>query len=252
MDIRNNISELKQLANCTIIEGFLLITLINDADKLNTTYPLLTEVTGYILVFRVQNLISLSQIFPNLSVIRGNILFESYALVVYQNRDLLDIGLSNLRAITNGGVRIERNLYLCFVKTVNWRKIVSKNATDSDIVLKFNRNEAECARCPGEINDDGQENSMSDGSGVPACKEYPGNKRYCWNSRACQTSELNSENLERNVSMLTLLSPLVLCSLSQGVPLQLHRRAHLLQRILSGRLFKSPAGRLRCLSQCIN
>ncbi|EDW13659.2 insulin-like receptor [Drosophila mojavensis] len=187
MDIRNNISELKQLANCTIIEGFLLITLINDADKLNTTYPLLTEVTGYILVFRVQNLISLSQIFPNLSVIRGNILFESYALVVYQNRDLLDIGLSNLRAITNGGVRIERNLYLCFVKTVNWRKIVSKNATDSDIVLKFNRNEAECARCPGEINDDGQENSMSDASGVPACKEYPGNKRYCWNSRACQT-----------------------------------------------------------------
>lgn len=208
MDIRNNISELKQLANCTIIEGFLLITLINDADKLNTTYPLLTEVTGYIIVFRVQNLISLSQIFPNLSVIRGNLLFESFALVVYQNRDLLDIGLTNLRAITNGGVRIERNLYLCFVKTVNWHRIVSKNATDADIVLKFNRNEAECARCPGEINDDAQENAMTDASNVPACKEYPGHKRYCWNSRACQTSELHYQIPKINALNLTLFSTL--------------------------------------------
>ncbi|XP_030565203.1 insulin-like receptor [Drosophila novamexicana] len=188
MDIRNNISELSQLANCTIIEGFLLITLINDADKLNTSYPLLTEVTGYIIVYRVHNLISLSQIFPNLSVIRGNILFESYAFIVYQNKDLLDIGLSNLRAITNGGVRIEKNYYLCFVKTVNWQKIVSKNATESDIVLKFNRNEAECARCPGETKgDDTQDSTMTDASDMPVCKIHPDNKRYCWSNRACQT-----------------------------------------------------------------
>jgi len=114
MDIRNNISQLNQLANCTVIEGFLLISLINDADKLNRTYPLLTEVKGYIVVYRVTNLISLSQIFPNLTIIRGNSLFESYALVVYSNRDLQDIGLTNLRTISHGGVRIEKNEYLCF------------------------------------------------------------------------------------------------------------------------------------------
>lgn len=222
MDIRNNISELSQLANCTIIEGFLLITLINDADKLNTSYPLLTEVTGYIIVYRVHNLISLSQIFPNLSVIRGNILFESYAFIVYQNKDLLDIGLSNLRAITNGGVRIEKNYYLCFVKTVNWQKIVSKNATESDIVLKFNRNEAECARCPGETKgDDTQDNTMTDVSDMPVCKIHPDNKRYCWSNRACQTSEWI--DLRRSNAVIYIPTFAFLCSLSQGVPLQLHR-----------------------------
>ncbi|KAH8417209.1 hypothetical protein KR222_006357, partial [Zaprionus bogoriensis] len=188
MDIRNNISELDKLENCTVIEGFLLITLITDADKLNRTYPLLTEVTGYIVVYRVSNLASLSLIFPNLSVIRGNILFESYALVVYQNHDLSDVGLYNLRAIVKGGVRIEKNSFLCFTKTVDWLKILSPNATESDVVMKLNRNEEECARCPGDnFGDDGQDAGQSDSGAVAPCKQYPGNKRYCWSNRVCQT-----------------------------------------------------------------
>lgn len=186
MDIRNTIFNLRRLANCTVIEGFVLITLINDADKLNTTYPLLTEVTGYVLVYRVANLISLAQIFPNLSVIRGNILFESYALVAYSNRDLQEIGLTNLRAISNGGVRFEKNDYLCFAKTVNWQKIVSKNAKESDIVIKNNRLDAECARCPGD-DGDGFGTVITDKSDVNACQEQTDGNRYCWNNKDCQT-----------------------------------------------------------------
>lgn len=190
MDIRNNISQLNQLANCSVIEGFLLISLINDADKLNRTYPLLTEVTGYIVVYRVTNLISLSQIFPNLSVIRGNTLFESYALVVYSNRDLQDIGLTNLRTITHGGVRIEKNEYLCFVKTVNWRKILSANATDADIVMINNRRDVECPRCPGEgEGNDELDIGINEPNDVTACPQYTDGNRYCWNSRDCQRCE---------------------------------------------------------------
>jgi len=194
MDIRNNISQLNQLANCTVIEGFLLISLINDADKLNRTYPLLTEVTGYIVVYRVTNLISLSQIFPNLTIIRGNSLFESYALVVYSNRDLQDIGLTNLRTISHGGVRIEKNEYLCFIKTVNWMKILPANATEADVVLKNNRRDAECARCPGEYKGNGElDSGTNDQTDIAVCPEYADGNRYCWNSRECQKCKLFEE-----------------------------------------------------------
>ncbi|XP_030373756.1 insulin-like receptor [Scaptodrosophila lebanonensis] len=180
LDIRNYASEFKQLANCTIIEGFLLITLINDASPLNETFPLLTEVTEYIIVYRVNNLFSLSQIFPNLSVIRGNTLFEGYALVVYQNRDLQDIGLSRLRAIASGGVRLERNMALCFATTVDWTNIVSRNTTEDEIVVRINRNPEECPKCPGDSKGTDAKDSI-------VCKEYGSSKRYCWNKKACQT-----------------------------------------------------------------
>ncbi|XP_068158008.1 insulin-like receptor [Drosophila tropicalis] len=186
MDIRNYATNFNQLTNCTIIEGFLLITLINDAHLLNTTYPLLTEVTEYIIVYRVHNLLSLSQIFPNLSVIRGNSLFDGYALVVYQNRDLQDIGLSKLRAIANGAVRFEKNLSLCFLTTVDWSQIISKNS--SEMVSIENRNPALCSKCPGEIrlSDDGA-NSGSTEADPLSCKKHTDGKRYCWGSRSCQS-----------------------------------------------------------------
>ncbi|BFF89318.1 insulin-like receptor [Drosophila madeirensis] len=189
MDIRNTAREFSQLSNCTIIEGFLLITLINDADHLNESYPQLTEVTEYVLVYRVNNLVSLSKVFPNLSVIRGNILFDGYALVVYSNRDLQDLGLSKLRAIANGGVRIEKNPSLCFVHTVNWLHIMAENATKSEVVLQTNRNEATCPKCPGEIKggDVLDMNGANGGEPSVSCKEYADHKRYCWDTKSCQT-----------------------------------------------------------------
>lgn len=189
MDIRNNISELNKLENCTVIEGCVLITLISDAGNLTRTYPLLTEVTGFVIVFRVPNLVSLSQIFPNLSVIRGNILFESYALVVFQNHHLSDIGLYNLRSIVKGGVRIEKNSFLCFAESVNWKRILSPNATESEIVIKNNRDEKECPRCPGDTKLKESQDGGSAPNDIAPCTPYEG-KRYCWSTRTCQTCKL--------------------------------------------------------------
>ncbi|KAH8369355.1 hypothetical protein KR009_008841, partial [Drosophila setifemur] len=191
MDIRNTADQFNQLANCTIIEGFLLITLINDGQNLNTSFPLLTEVTEFIIVYRVIGLHSLSQIFPNLSVIRGNILFDGYSLVVYSNRDLKNLGLPNLRSISNGSVRIEKNPLLCFVQTIDWLHIMAENATSTDLVLQLNGKEskdAKCDKCPGGFKVTHGDPSAANGDEPNvSCKEYPDHKRYCWSSSSCQT-----------------------------------------------------------------
>lgn len=142
MDIRNKPTDMRQLTNCTVIEGFLLITLINAGafEEYNETFPLLTEVTDFIIVHQVSYLRSLGQIFPNLSVIRGRVLFEGYALYVYFNAHLEEIGLPKLQTIASGGVRIEKNDMLCFVKTINWEQIVVSNKSDVFIDVSINHN----------------------------------------------------------------------------------------------------------------
>lgn len=122
------------MENCTVIEGFLLITLLsgNSLEDYNETFPLLTEVTDFIIVYQVHYLRSIGRIFPNLSVIRGRVLFEGYALIVYSNSHLEELGLTKLTTISRGGVRIEKNVMLCFVDSIKWDEIVSNN-TDTAI-----------------------------------------------------------------------------------------------------------------------
>lgn len=131
LDIRNSPAQLRQLANCTVIEGFLLITLINTRNYLpfNETFPMLVEVTDFIIIYQVGYLRSLSQIFPNLSIIRGRTNFEGYALFISSNSHLEDLGLSKLTMI-GSGVRIEKNKMLCFVHTIDWSQIVVSNTTE--------------------------------------------------------------------------------------------------------------------------
>lgn len=95
----------------------------------NETFPLLTEVTDYIIVYQVHYLRSLGKILPNLSVIRGRALFEGYALVVYSNSHLEELGFSNLMTISRGGVMIEKNVMLCYVKSIDWTQIAT-NTTE--------------------------------------------------------------------------------------------------------------------------
>lgn len=66
---------------------------------------------------------SLNKLFPNLTVIRGNVLFNNYALVIYELDHLEEIGLYNLQIIERGGVRIEKNPNLCLY-TVDWNSIL--------------------------------------------------------------------------------------------------------------------------------
>ena len=98
MDIRNSIERLRELENCTVVEGFVNIVLIEEDKEtgrgfLNHSYPKLREISGYLLLYRVYGLGSLKDLFPNLSVIRGQQLFFDYALVVYELMALKELGL---------------------------------------------------------------------------------------------------------------------------------------------------------------
>ncbi|KAH8374916.1 hypothetical protein KR200_008584, partial [Drosophila serrata] len=191
MDIRNTPANFYLLENCTTIEGFLLITLMTNVTiGPNHSFPLLKEVTDFIVVFRVNGLHSLSQIFPNLNVIRGNNLFDGYSFIVYSNPDLVNLGLSNLRSISHGGVRIEKNRVLCYVETIDWLHLMAENATQSEVVLQMNGRERDCPKCAEEdkLIGDGQDSTALSVPGQSGgCREHDNHKRYCWDSKHCQT-----------------------------------------------------------------
>lgn len=73
---------------------------------------------------------SLGKIFPNLRVIGGNQLVMNYAMVVYQNDDLEDIGLTKLSVIKNGGIRITENPRLCYARYIRWDVILRGKLRD--------------------------------------------------------------------------------------------------------------------------
>lgn len=224
MDIRNTADSVNYLANCTKIEGFLLISLIDAPQIITGTFPLLTEVTEFIIVYRVWGLESLAQLFPNLSVIRGNALFDGYSLMVHSNPNLKYVGLTKLRSITNGGVRIEKNANLCYANTIDWLHIMADNATAWDVAV-VNGDLSSCEACPVKSRSGG-----SDDTGI-SCKQYPGKKSYCWNSNSCQTSKYPPHSTgSHHLSFVISLH----ISLSGEVSGQLHRREHLLQQVVPG------------------
>lgn len=65
----------------------------------------------------------MATLLPNLRIIRGNSLFLNYALIIFENPDLKEVGLNKLTEISNGGVRVATNNELCFASTVNWTDI---------------------------------------------------------------------------------------------------------------------------------
>ena len=143
--------EFQELINCTVIEGSLQIVLIDlgqPEDYATFKFPDLVEITDYLLLYRVSGLRSLRDIFPNLAVIRGEQLFGSYALVVYEMPCMEELGLVSLRTIPKGAVRLERNPNLCFVETIDWMKITTGIA-EGDNLFKNNKDSTECVySCP--------------------------------------------------------------------------------------------------------
>ncbi|KAG7521570.1 insulin-like growth factor 1 receptor [Solea senegalensis] len=181
-DIRNEISEFKRLENCTVVEGYLHILLINDKTNnmqqdlfRSLSFPKLTVITDHLLLFRVSGLDSLSTLFPNLSVIRGRNLFYNYALVIYEMTSLKDIGLYNLRNITRGAIRIEKNPELCYLDSVDWSLIMDAEFNN---IINGNKKAKECGNvCPGIMQDN------------PLCQRTSFNDNYdyrCWTSNQCQ------------------------------------------------------------------
>ncbi|XP_070688502.1 insulin receptor b [Pempheris klunzingeri] len=177
-DIRNNVTNLQSLENCTIIEGHLKILLMfktKTDDFRGLSYPKLRVVTDYVLLFRVYGLECLTDLFPNLTVIRGNNLFFNYALVIYEMLQLKEVGLYSLMNITRGAVRIEKNPDLCYLATLDWSKILD-SVEDNFIVA--NKNERECGDvCPGTA------------QGQTICSQNTINGHFrgrCWTQNHCQ------------------------------------------------------------------
>ncbi|KAK7889502.1 hypothetical protein WMY93_025062 [Mugilogobius chulae] len=177
-DIRNNVTKLQSLENCTIIEGHLKILLMfktKTDDFRGLSYPKLRVVTDYVLLFRVYGLESLAKLFPNLTVIRGNNLFFNYALVLYEMPQMRELGLYSLMNITRGAVRIEKNADLCYLATLDWSKILD-SMEDNYIVA--NKNERECGDvCPGTEH------------GLIKCPQNTINGHFrarCWSQDHCQ------------------------------------------------------------------
>lgn len=127
---------------CRIVQGSVtIVNLDRSAHHVNETnpfanvsFPHLTEITDYLIVSDVSGLVSLSQLFPSLTRIGGRNLFNNFSLVIHENLDLEEIGLSLLRNISKGAVRIDKNEKLCYVDTVDWDQIVDKEFHDRNVM----------------------------------------------------------------------------------------------------------------------
>ncbi|GBP74849.1 Insulin receptor-related protein [Eumeta japonica] len=84
------------------------------------------RITEHLIVFRVRGLESLGQLFPNLARIRGEQLFDNYALVVHDMPNLREVGLYSLLKIDRGGVIVWASPTICFADTIDWKTIAPK------------------------------------------------------------------------------------------------------------------------------
>eukprot|EP00094_Tigriopus_californicus_P010060 TCALIF_09701-PA protein Name:"Similar to INSR Insulin receptor (Homo sapiens)" AED:0.09 eAED:0.20 QI:0/0.77/0.8/1/1/1/10/426/1712 len=167
----------KDLRGCTVIEGSLVIMSgfetmnlgPDDYLRKNLSFPELREITDYLLVFKAGRVLSFSTLFPNLAVIRGNKLLGNWALIIFQNENLAEIGLLSLTSILHGGVKIIENPSLCYVNTVDWKKIVNVDYLPH-INIEENREYLYCpAQCPS------------------VCPQSEDSKSFlCWTEQDCQ------------------------------------------------------------------
>ncbi len=182
----------RELANCTVIEGFLQILLIDYADPSqydDIVFPQLTEITDYLLVYRVYGLKTITKMFPNLSIIRGRRLFFNYALVAFEMPDLEDLGLASLVRIERGAVRLEKNAKLCYVDTIDWSNLTHSSIRMEDNFIVGNKKPDECVNvCPTGENDE----RLCPAKQVTYEDNVKGTKALCWNSEHCQKSEYKS------------------------------------------------------------
>jgi len=141
----NNIADFRKLENCTHVVGHIRLAYV-DLTVLAGNYSFeslatnVTEISDYLMVYRCTGLITLQSIFPRLKIIRGRtLLFDEYGLVVYENRNLREVGLVELLRIQKGSIRIESNPQLCFVETVDWVYLMG-NSTQQHFSLKVGVN----------------------------------------------------------------------------------------------------------------
>nr|UDM84395.1 insulin-like receptor 2 [Porcellio dilatatus petiti] len=169
-----SLKDLNNLRECDVIEGNLIIA-FGDAKRPNdwVKYGSLRvrEVTGFVVFFFLDQLESLDLVVPNLRVIRGNTLYENYALIIYGIMDLKTISLNNLTAILQGSVFIRNNPWLnSYTHRVLWDNITHWN-NGPDIT---HMNIIQQVQSPLEMCND-------------SCRPNGSLLGYCWSRDVCQT-----------------------------------------------------------------
>ncbi|BHF65615.1 hypothetical protein SprV_0200862800 [Sparganum proliferum] len=168
----------------------------------SASVPNLREITGYLVIYDLTGLESLSTLFPNLTVIRGQSLIYNYALVI-RSTTLKYIGLPSLRVIQRGGVRIDLNANLCYVRTVNWTELLGPQSPAAAPVRHLSNRLICPENCPAECSNSLDSSapsaaltdvsSSSNGSNNPKAHSREDSKvasparGHCWSPLHCQS-----------------------------------------------------------------
>uniref|UniRef100_A0A5K4E9E6 receptor protein-tyrosine kinase n=1 Tax=Schistosoma mansoni TaxID=6183 RepID=A0A5K4E9E6_SCHMA len=183
-DIRHP-SSLTRLLRCTVIEGDLFVVFTRIPR--DASLPFLREITGSLLVYDVEGPDDLSNLLPNLTLIRGQTLVFGYAVVI-KSTSLKNIGLFSLRVIQQGGVRIDSNPQLCYVRTIDWDVILQgQNGDVSSVKIVKN------GLCPNTCSSGCSVASQSTGrlSAIglwsPLLRDISPTDGHCWSMNECQS-----------------------------------------------------------------
>lgn len=173
----------KQLEPCTVIDGDLIIATLNKC-CINGTYPRLKEITGKFIVY--YTILESLAMFPNLVVIRGRDPLQGYSLILVDN-NLPHLHFPSLRVIQKGGVRIWKNLQLCYVETILWTELIGDYQMHLDNYADKYRDERAMillARNRGICPDLCKESLRCPQRMVETKK-----KELCWSPNVCQSRE---------------------------------------------------------------
>ncbi|KAM7538002.1 hypothetical protein Aperf_G00000072052 [Anoplocephala perfoliata] len=151
----------------------------------DASLPNLREITGFLVIFDISGLDGLASLLPKLTIIRGRSLISNFALVI-RSTTLKTIGLPSLRVIQRGGVRVELNTNLCYVRTVNWSYILG-NQTSAAAPIRLLTNRLICPdTCQSEC-----ASSTTEARGLVDSKTISHEKDtvhgHCWSSLHCQS-----------------------------------------------------------------
>ncbi|ALC45735.1 CG3837 [Drosophila busckii] len=172
MELRT-VADFRQIRNCSLIVGHVHIAQLQlDGNvSLSELQSEATEITDYLMIYRSLGLLTLESIFPKLQLIRGQqLLFNQYALVVYENLHLRELGLISLLRVQNGDIRINSNPMLCFVHSIDWMYLLA-NTTQQRLSFKLNKSVNHCPVCDGLA------------AGLSRNEKR---RKYCWNMQSHQ------------------------------------------------------------------
>ena len=132
--------------NCTLVDGNLELTWLQDKNLDLGFLHSIREVTGYVLISHVD---MKKIVLPNLQIIRGrqlfklNVLDQQFALIVTLSK-MENLELPSLRDILQGSAGFYNNYNLCHIRTINWEEIITGFNSTSFYFYNFTQPEREC------------------------------------------------------------------------------------------------------------